>query len=61
MEKALSKEISKLKVLRKRVDVVTLDQAISGLVKELIRNLEINFHIIFDMRIDFQQKEKFVT
>ena len=61
MEKALSKEISKLNVLRKRVDVVTLDQARSGLVKELIRNLDINCHIIFDMRIEFQKKARFVT
>ena len=47
-EKALNKEMSKVKVSWQRVDQITLNQARSGEVKELMGHQEINSHIIFD-------------
>ena len=60
-EKALNKEMSKVKFLWQRVDGVTPDQAMSGLVKKLIEHQEINCHIIFYVHQEFQQKSSFVT
>ena len=53
-ERAPNKEISKLKVVWQQVGRVTPEQARSGLVKELIGNQYINYHIIFDAHMDFQ-------
>ena len=51
----------KVKVAWKWVYGVTQDQEILESVKELIGYQEINCHIIFDVHMDFQQKERFVA
>ena len=53
--------MSKVKVALQRVNGVTLEQARPGLDKELIGYQEINCHIIFDVRMEFQLKERFVA
>ena len=53
-------EMSKVKVARKHVDGVTMYQAGTGLVKDLIGNQEINCHVIFDVRMEFQLKARFL-
>ena len=60
-EKSLNKEIIKVKVSWKQVDGVTPDQEILVSVKELIGHQDINCHIMFDVRMDFQQKARFVA
>ena len=52
--RAFNNEMSKVKVPWQWVDGVNPEQAISGSVKELTVNQEINYHTIFDVRIDFQ-------
>ena len=54
--KALNKDMSKVNFAWKRVDGVTLDQKILESVKELTGHQEINCSIIFDVRMEFQQK-----
>ena len=58
---ARSKEMGKVKFLWQRVDGVTPDIAISGSVKDIIGHQEINCQIIFDVRMDFQRKARFLA
>ena len=60
-EKALNKDMSKVKVAWQRVDGITPDQARSRSVKEMIGHQEINCHIIFDAHMEFQQNARFMA
>ena len=60
-ERAINKEMSKLNVAWKRVDVVTPEQSRLGSVKELIECQDINCNIIFDSLKGFPQKARFFT
>ena len=60
-EKALNKDMSKVKVSWQRVDRVTPDQPRSGLVNTMIGHQYINCHIIFDVHMEFQRKSGFFT
>ena len=59
--KALGKEMGKVKVAWKPVDGVTPAQARSGQVPSLIGFQEIRCHIIFDIKMDFTRKARFVA
>ena len=58
---ALGKEMGKVKVAWKPVDGVTPAQARSGQVPSLIGFQEIRCHIIFDIKMDFTRKARFVA
>ena len=60
-DKALNKEMCKVKVAWQWVDGVTPNKSRPGLVKDLIRNQEIKCHVIFDIRMEFQLKARFVA
>ena len=51
----------KVNVEWQRVDGATPDQEISVSIKDLIGHQEINCHIIFDVRMDFQQNPRFLA
>ena len=53
-EKALNKDMSKVKVAWQHVNEVTPDQAIAVLVKDVTGHQDIKFLIIFDIRTEFQ-------
>ncbi|KAI2500467.1 Reverse transcriptase (RNA-dependent DNA polymerase) [Fragilaria crotonensis] len=59
--KALSKEMGKVKVAWKPIDNVSPAQARSGQVPSLIGFQEIRCHIIFDIKMDFTRKARFVA
>jgi hypothetical protein len=59
--KALNKEMSKVKVAWNIKDGVTLDDVRSGKVKDMIGFQEIGCHIVFDIKMDFTRKARFVT
>ena len=50
-KRALSKEMSKVKVAWKAVDGVTPEQARTGKAKEIIGYQEIKCHVIFDVKM----------
>ena len=59
--KALGKEMSKVKVAWKPMDGVTPAQARTGKEPGLIGFQEIRCHIIFDIKMDFTRKARFVA
>ena len=60
-DNALNKETSKVKVVWQRFDGVTSYQDILVLIKELNGHQEISCHVIFDVRMDFQRKARFLA
>ena len=60
-KRALHKEMSKVKVAWKSVDGVTPEQVRAGKAKELIGYQEIKCHVIFDVKVDFTRKARFVA
>jgi hypothetical protein len=59
--KALGKEMSKVKVAWKSAEGVTLEQARSGKEPSMIGFQEIRCHVIFDVKMDFTRKARFVA
>ena len=59
--KALGKEMSKVKVAWTAVEGVTPEQVRTGQAKELIGFQDIKCHIIFDVKMDFTRKARFVA
>jgi hypothetical protein len=59
--KALGKEMSKVKVAWKSAEGVTLEQAQSGKEPSMIGFQEIRCHVIFDVKMDFTRKARFVA
>jgi hypothetical protein len=57
----LGKEMSKVKVTWTAVEGVTPEQVRTGQAKELIGFQEIKCHIIFDVKMDFTRKARFVA
>ena len=53
--------MSKVKVAWKSVDGVTPEQVRAGKAKELIGYQEIKCHVIFDVKVDFTRKARFVA
>ena len=60
-EDAINKEMRKAKVAYEEVEGCTPDDARHGKVPELTGYQEISCHIIFDMKIDFTRKARFVA
>ncbi len=59
--KAFGKEMAKVKVAWKTADGVTLEQARTGKEPSLIGIQEIRCHVIFDVKMDFTRKARFVA
>jgi hypothetical protein len=59
--KALAKEMSKVKVAWKSVDDYTPEQVRTGKAPTLIGYQEIKCHVIFDVKMDFTRKARFVA
>ena len=61
-KRALNKEMTKVKVTWKAVDGVTPDQVRAGKAKEVVIGFqEIKCHVIFDVKMNFKQKARFVA
>ena len=60
-KKALGKEMSKVKVAWKPCDDVKPEQARTGKAKGLIGFQEIKCHVIFDVKMDFTRKARFMA
>ena len=60
-QKALGKEMTKVKVAWKSADGVTPKQAGTGKEPSLIGFQEIRCHVIFDIKMDFTRKARFVV
>ncbi len=58
---AIQKEMSKARVSYKPIDGCTPEQVRSNKVDELWEHQEIKFHIIFDVKMDFTRKARFVA
>ena len=59
--KALAKEMAKVKVAWKTADGVSPEQARSGKESTMIGFQEIRCHVIFDVKMDFTRKARFVA
>jgi hypothetical protein len=59
--KALGKEMTKMKVAWKSADGVTPEEAQTGKEPSMIGFQEIRCHVIFDIKMDFTRKTRFVT
>jgi hypothetical protein len=59
--KVLGKEMTKVKVAWKNADGVTPEQAQTGKEPSLIGFQEIRCHVIFDVKMDFTRKARFVA
>jgi hypothetical protein len=59
--KALGKEMSKVKVAWKVADDYSPDQVRAGKATTLIGYQEIKCHVIFDVKMDFTRKARFVA
>jgi Reverse transcriptase (RNA-dependent DNA polymerase) len=59
--KALGKEMSKVKVAWKSIDDYTPEQVRTGKAPTLIGYQEIKCHVIFDVKMDFTRKARFVA
>ncbi len=59
--KALGKEMTKMKVAWRGADGVTRKQARTGKEPSLIGFQEIRCHVIFDVKMDFTRKARFVA
>jgi hypothetical protein len=59
--KALAKEMSKVRVAWKTVDDYTPEQVRAGKAVTLIGYQEIKCHVIFDVKMDFTRKARFVA
>jgi hypothetical protein len=60
-QRALNKEMSKVKVAWNAHDNITPDDIQSGKVKDMIGFQEIGCHIVFDIKMDFMRKARFCT
>jgi hypothetical protein len=58
-QRALNKEMSKVKVAWNARDDITPDDVRSGKVKDMIGFQEIGCHIVFDIKMDFTRKARF--
>ena len=59
--KALNKEMTKVKIAWKAVEGLTPEQVRQGQAKQLIGYQEITCHVIFDVKMDFTRKARFVA
>jgi hypothetical protein len=59
-QRALNKEMSKVKVAWSAHDDITPNDVRSGKVKDMIGFQEIGCHIVFDIKMDFKEKQGFV-
>ena len=59
--KALNKEMSKVKMPGNARDDLTLEDVRSGKAKDMIGYQEIGCHIVFDIKMDFSRKARFVA
>jgi hypothetical protein len=59
--KALNKEMSRVKIAWNAKDGITPDDVRSGKVKDMIGFQEIGCHIVFDVKMDFTRKARFVA
>ena len=59
--KALNKEMSKVKVAWEARDGITPDDVRNGKVLDLIGFQEIGCHVVFDVKMDFTRKARFVA
>jgi hypothetical protein len=60
-ESAIKKEMTKVKVAFKTNDTYTPEQVRAGKAPEMIGFQEIRGHIIFDVKMDFTRKARFVA
>jgi hypothetical protein len=60
-ENAMKKEMGKVSVAYKPKDDVTPDDVRKGRVKDMIGFQEIKCHMVFDMKMDFTRKARFVA
>jgi hypothetical protein len=60
-EKALKKEMSKVSVAYKPKENVTPDDVRKGRVQDMLGFQEIKCHIVFDVKMDFTRKARFVA
>ena len=60
-KRALSKEMSKVRVAWKTIDTYTPQQVREGKAATLIGYQEIKCHVIFDVKMDFTRKARFVA
>jgi hypothetical protein len=58
-QRALNKEMSRVKVVWNAHDDVTPDDIQSGKVKDMIGFQEIGYHIVFDIKMEFTKKARF--
>jgi hypothetical protein len=58
-QRALNKEMSKVKVAWNARDDITPNDVRSGKVKDMIGFQEIGCHIVFDIKMDFTRKARF--
>jgi hypothetical protein len=59
--RALNKEMSKVKIAWKVNDKYTPEQVRRGKANELVGYQEIKCHVIFDVKMDFTRKARFVA
>ena len=59
--RAIEKEMRKVRVAWKPKDGVTPEQARAGKVHDMIGFQEIKCHVIFDVKMDFTRKARFVA
>jgi hypothetical protein len=59
--KALGKEMTKVKVAWKSMDGITPEQVRTGIEPSMIGFQEIRCHVIFDVKMDFTRKARFVA
>jgi hypothetical protein len=59
--RAIEKEMRKVRVAWKPKDGITPEQARTGKVKDMIGFQEITCHVIFDVKMDFTRKARFVA
>ena len=60
-EKAIKKEMSKVRVAYKPNDAHTPEEVRKGLAPEMIGYQEISCHLVFDVKMDFTRKARFVA
>jgi Reverse transcriptase (RNA-dependent DNA polymerase) len=59
--RALNKEMTKVKIAWKAVDGATPEDVRAGRAKQMIGYQEIKCHVIFDVKMDFTRKARFVA
>jgi hypothetical protein len=60
-ENAIKKEMGKVNVAYKSRDDVTPDDVRKGCIKDMIGFQEIKCHMVFDVKMDFTHKARFVA